>query len=638
MVGIGRVEAVWGSDLRGAALGSLGVFLLLAFVVPALLPAHADAFGTVNIAGQRAEHERITRALECANPDPVADCLQERTTVLLAGRDGSLGAVGKPDDLRELYAFPYAHCDGGDYFERAGYPQSVAAANANLQRCAATAFSRLNAAVDAAGQIVDSGGRLRAGEAGIGDCSLTSDVTSSSSRAGSAKCQVINQTGRALHAIEDFWSHSNWADAAGPGATSVTNPPGLVNPQIPDFFRYASSANVPAEQLRIPSGLISGCDDSSPLEVVKRECGKSGTGDERVKHADLNKDRGLINPRTGATSDAKTDRGRVAGGANFAHAVAGARSHVIQTWADLTGLIRMRYPGDRGERIVGALSSDHPWTRCDIGGKASGAHDPPKGSSKSATSASITIENRTANGFGCAAAVLDSGEWASMPPDEIAARTDGRFRAESKLSGLDAATDGAVRYEIAGTDVALRISWRNPFVGSNSYTCEFRSGGKDVTSSAPFSCARSGGSGFQASPAFTIKSRPRAFSGATSPRREPRAEGRRSVRRGEAGRAAAPSKQPLLIEEEEIDACGGYARNFGLHVDGVDCDDALGKAARAVARDEMCPPDWRERERVRIEEFNEPGEGVPSLFLCVDRDDEPGEGGRDRFAFQVLAH
>ena len=437
---------------------------------------------------------------------------------LLAGSRGSLGAVGQPDHLLELYAYPYAHCDGGDYFDRAGYPQTVAEANENIQRCAAVAFQRLNAALGAAGQLVDANGAVRPREADIGHCDLTAEITTSGAKAGSAKCQVLNQTGRALHAIEDFWSHSNWADAAGPGASSVTNPPGLLHSEIPDFFRYATHANSSANELVIPDGLITGCDDSSPLEKLKRECGSSDSAGDRVKHKYLNKDRGEIDPRTGAATDPTTPRGKVGAGANFTRAVAGARAHASQTWADLTAMIRSRYPGARGETIVAALASDHPWTSCEVSGSAANAHDPPRGVSNSATSATITIENRTASPLRCGAAVLDAGEWASLPPDEIGARGSGTFRAESKLSKLDAINRGSARYGIAGTPYALKLSWKNPFIGYNDFSCGIYSGGRDVTNSAPYRCDWSNGGGNNTKPTFTLAGRSRAAGAEPEPR------------------------------------------------------------------------------------------------------------------------
>ena len=620
-----RLLAAFAALAAGAALFAIGA-------------DRADAFGTYNKFGQQAEHERITRVIQCGNPAQVADCVQGHTMDEVAGSNGSLGAVGKPDDIRELYAFPYAHCDGGDYFERTGYPQTLAKANEHLQRCAFAAFGRMNAAVDAAGKIVDPDGRLRVGETNIESCGFPSETTSSTADSKTAKCQVVNQFGRAMHAIEDFWSHSNWADTAAPGTISIANPTGLGRTPIPDFFRYGLSGSVAsAGQLQIPASLISGCDDSSPTEVISRDCGKAGSAGDRVKHSDLNKDRGTIDPRTGAVSGPDTPRGKVGG--NFAAVVTGARAHVAQSWADLTAAIRTRYPGERGETIVRAIATDTPWTRCRLSGSSANALKPPVGAQSSTRATNVRLQNQSGSSLSCVAAGLDAGEWASVPPDEIAVGASARFRTQSDLKKFSPSTKGSARFAIGTTGYVVQLDWENPFAGSNRYDCRFLRDGADVTSRAPFTCKTSGGSGNDASPEFTIRSRSRGGDAAPLPGPEPRGT------RGEPGpdgdgEGDGPRPDPVVLSEDALDDCGGYARNFSLHVDDQDCDRALNKVARAVEDDDVCIEGWRQRRNVRIEGYNEDGdrgEDLPPLVLCVERDADGGDG-RDRFAFQVLAH
>ncbi len=53
----------------------------------------------------------------------------------IAGKNGTWGAVGAPDNpARGLSGVKAAHCDGGDYFASAGYPQSQVAAATELTR------------------------------------------------------------------------------------------------------------------------------------------------------------------------------------------------------------------------------------------------------------------------------------------------------------------------------------------------------------------------------------------------------------------------------------------------------------------------------------------------------------------------
>ena len=96
----------------------------------------------------------------------------------------------------------------------------------------------------------------------------------------------------------------------------------------------------------------------------------------------------------------------------------------------------------------------------------------------------------------------------------------------------------------------------------------------------------------------------------------------------------------LVLDEKAVDDCGGYAENFGLHVDDESCGDALDRVARSMARDDLCPDGWRQRRNVRIEGYNEPGdrgEDLPPLVMCSE-EDAPGDDERERYAFQVLAH
>lgn len=80
----------------------------------------ALAFGSVNIIGQQAERERITRAgLSAYHLGP--DTLDE-----IAAKRGSFGAIGAPDRPgRGLINVKSAHCDGGDHLDTPGYPQSA---------------------------------------------------------------------------------------------------------------------------------------------------------------------------------------------------------------------------------------------------------------------------------------------------------------------------------------------------------------------------------------------------------------------------------------------------------------------------------------------------------------------------------
>ena len=214
------------------------------FCIAGLAPATASAFGTVNILGQRGEHERITRlALGCRAGQPHdGSCFEAASLNNVAGTSGTFGAVGAPDDIPlRLSGGPfYWHCDDADYLATPGYPQSRAKATETLNACRQWARDMLfdgrpdhtlgrtwpvQGAVATARTLLDSKGNVDVTDPGTGffSPSCTFDGT-----LGRAKCNVWEPFGYVLHVTEDFYSHSNWADLSNPNqAISITNPPGL---------------------------------------------------------------------------------------------------------------------------------------------------------------------------------------------------------------------------------------------------------------------------------------------------------------------------------------------------------------------------------------------------------------------------
>ncbi|MDH3262376.1 MAG: hypothetical protein OEM24_00090, partial [Paracoccaceae bacterium] len=145
-----------------------------------LLPLSALPFGTINSLGQSAEHEKITRlALGREGFEP-------RTLDELAGKTGTFGAVGAPDRPdRGLMSNKSAHCDGGDHLNLPGYPQTAEDARRRLGACRQWVFANLNAAVDAAGRLLDRNGRVR-------DSQIPTRVPCGyNGRSGRAKCDVL---------------------------------------------------------------------------------------------------------------------------------------------------------------------------------------------------------------------------------------------------------------------------------------------------------------------------------------------------------------------------------------------------------------------------------------------------------------
>ncbi|BEL01952.1 hypothetical protein Q0Z83_001430 [Actinoplanes sichuanensis] len=191
-------------------------------------------FGTIDGGGQHREHERITRAaLACTADDSPGDCLRPRSIDQLAGHGNGFGAVGAPD--RTEVAVPAAHCDDADYLT-GDYPQTRDDATVHLTDCVEHLRGRFREAVERADELVDGHGRIVAAEVNLdGDCAF--DTT----REERAMCTTLESLGRALHGVQDFYSHSSWADEPDP-----TRPIGPANPRgrVLNNFQKAVTAAV----------------------------------------------------------------------------------------------------------------------------------------------------------------------------------------------------------------------------------------------------------------------------------------------------------------------------------------------------------------------------------------------------------
>ena len=308
----------------------------------------ALAFGTIRGMGQDAEHERITRhALACENNKPTDNCFQKKTLDSLAGRKGTFGAVGIPD-RGSLVFTPEAHCDGGDHFAVAGCPQSAPDARARLLACRDWMAKELDAAVEAAGDLLDGDGQIRDSEI------PTSIACSYGGRMkGRAKCNVLEHFGVLLHASQDFYSHTNWTDKADTSQpVSPTNPPGLAKRGPSPWIDLRADS-------KFPEGLVSGCFETASAISEAKGCNYGPNSAPRVKHLALNKDKGPIDPAIG---EGKTDRGRI--NANFRNAVEAAIADTRDKWETLKEQIILTYGPSRGTRMVCALTRDKPKKDC----------------------------------------------------------------------------------------------------------------------------------------------------------------------------------------------------------------------------------------------------------------------------------
>lgn len=327
----------------------LVVMVLVAGLSQVVAPA-AHGFGTINGMGQHAEHERLTRAaLACPAGSPApstGDCFEPRSIDQLAGKTGTFGAVGAPDVDEALDSS--AHCDDADFLAAAGYPQTRAQADATLLACVQHLRGRFGQGVtNAAGMLTGSGG------ISFLQVLLTPSCTFVGGVPGRAKCNAIDGLGRALHGAQDFYSHSNWADQADPSRPiGVTNPPGLGLAGPSSIFDLRGSGT-PA----IPATLTTGC-----FALGQDQTPGAGMCTGRITHDTMNKDLGLIDPATGATSGPTTSRGLV--GTNFDRAVQGAIAETRRQWRDFRDELLSRYGATRGGRMICALTHDNPTSTC----------------------------------------------------------------------------------------------------------------------------------------------------------------------------------------------------------------------------------------------------------------------------------
>lgn len=310
------------------------------------------AFGTVQLLGQNAEHEKITRiALRCRDDDP-AGCFEKRTLDSFAGRDGTFGAVGAPDPGPTLFRF-FAHCSGGDFLPGANYPRSAERAHQALKMCRRYMRIQLELALRNASDLLNDEGIIRAGQtASVFPCGYAEGVDRR------LKCKVLKHFGSVLHAAQDFYAHSNWVDEADPSKPiGKDNPPGL-----------GQRGPAPWLDLRVtepefPEGLISGCGGIDAVTDGEGGC-TSKTGRLRIHHNMLNKDNGKISLNSGFSIGAgSTPRGRL--NENFRHAVEAAIEDTTDKWVMFREMLIQRYGVEPGERMICVLTHDKPKEDCE---------------------------------------------------------------------------------------------------------------------------------------------------------------------------------------------------------------------------------------------------------------------------------
>ncbi|KAF2264090.1 hypothetical protein CC78DRAFT_544454 [Lojkania enalia] len=339
------------------------IFVLV--VVPYfILLATCKPFGTVNgILGQHNEHEMISRlAFQCPpgqNTDGI--CFEPISLGNLAGTHGVIpltgdnGMVGSPDDI--FPEGPEAHCDDADFLDAPGYPMTRDQATAQLQRCVDHLRMRFGQAVRGVARMLNSSDHIIEDQTELDDdeeCDHNHRETTDNTN-DKAKCVALEGFGRALHGIQDFYSHSNWADLANSNQpTSVQNPPGLGLPYTAPFLDLRLTGSISSQ---VPYNLSTGC-----YFLLDGPNGRSDCRN-RITHYSMNKDHGWVYLNGTIVADADdVPRNEVPG--NFVRAVTAAVEDSQRQWEHLRDEIRRVYGTAKGNRMICGLISDDPASIC----------------------------------------------------------------------------------------------------------------------------------------------------------------------------------------------------------------------------------------------------------------------------------
>ncbi|KAK1783023.1 hypothetical protein QBC45DRAFT_400536 [Copromyces sp. CBS 386.78] len=292
---------------------------------------------------------------------------------------GTNGAVGAPDTLDPVPEGPEAHCDDADFIDIPGYPRTREQATRALQTCVDHIRGRFKQAWKSAADLIELDEEVTNEEGSAhlqkkGQLRIRRDMVDLSPFAGGdcrfafsplhintfarAKCVTIEALGRALHGIQDFYAHSNWADEHdGSQPISVANPPGLGRNDTAPFLNLRAQGEIPREL--VPRNLSTGC-----FVVPDATPGRSNC-EGRVSHHTINKDHGVVYlDGTFGEIGPGTPRTEKASEENFKRAVMAAVEDSRNAWKSLREELRERYGAEKGDLMICALVRDHPVRDC----------------------------------------------------------------------------------------------------------------------------------------------------------------------------------------------------------------------------------------------------------------------------------
>lgn len=307
------------------------------------------------------------------------------------------GAVGAADNMamRWMSGGPeWWHCDGADWLSDAdnggaAYPQSQQDARSRLAWCHDFANMMLNSKltgayaegcgslspstgyanpctgfVPMAANLLDANGMARSGMELTSACSFDGGQKITASY---AKCSVLEPFGYILHAVEDFYSHSNYIDGSDTSKPiSISNPPGFLPnlpvaaSSLPTFWNLSSNTEITslADNLFGKTGGFTGNTAEWPITGCYPD--KSCAG--RVTHTQLTKDlSGGIDYTKGAEATiGAPGNPRGATNGNTLRAVRMAVLEVRRQWEVAQEALKAKYGEQQGGMMICALTVDNP--------------------------------------------------------------------------------------------------------------------------------------------------------------------------------------------------------------------------------------------------------------------------------------
>lgn len=408
-------------------------------------------------------HRELTSTLRCGASPEHDDCFDRKSSELL-----SRVVEGKAFS-NDGGKVNYEHCLDADYLAPGpgsgvtSYPRTRAQANGKLSECVGYYQRMLKRAVGAAKDLVrENSGVLEINprQADSVDDRMIKPYDGNPPGClrfetdgwmNTAKCKVLRDVGLALHTAQDFWTHTNWGDAANfRHPLGVGNPQGMRKAEPPAFLGFPAPA-----EYAFPDELISGCDDRLGDCVGRVKARESlnkddpGEAKERVSRTYR-----YVGPKRGPAVGRNLDP------TNAFLAIDGGLDQTRSTWTAFVDRLEAVYGTDKSDLMVKALTEETPWTACrKVGGESPKADQPPVPVKPHAGHIVVTFQNKTSERLTCARVNAEVGEWVSYPTSPIPGGGTGKMEAQNPAGGPKKTVGGVLKYRIGKSKAMVTFRW-----------------------------------------------------------------------------------------------------------------------------------------------------------------------------------